>query len=161
MGRSEQIIWAAGFIDGEGSVIIAKGNGGRQPWLVLSAAQNSIEPLLILQELWGGSITFCRARKETHSDHHLWCAKARKAQRALIEMRPFLIVKRRQADLAFDFMRLFGRRGGGQHVPEWNLKTREAIRQAMHHLNTSRSVSQKQVEKAVQGKGSRQLRLVS
>ena len=46
-------IWMAGFYEGEGSVSNDKSNNNR---LRVSIAQNDSTPLMIAQEIWGGSI---------------------------------------------------------------------------------------------------------
>lgn len=96
----ERIIWAAGFIDGEGCITIKKGGltvAHRQRYtLSLSVSQVKLAPLLILRELFGGSIT-------ESVQINQWGVASRQAASALKQLEPFLVNKKSEAIVALEF----------------------------------------------------------
>ena len=64
----EELAWAAGFIDGEGS--FTSHNGGTYPRL--SATQAHKEPLERLQKLWGGTVGVQRPSREGRKTIYYW-----------------------------------------------------------------------------------------
>lgn len=96
--RQARVIYAAGFFDGEGSITIIIGRGSQIGSLFISVGQIDERPLLLLQELWGGSINLDNKRVSR------WRINHQKASDALAEMLPHLIVKREQAKIAIEFL---------------------------------------------------------
>lgn len=94
--RATRVVYAAGFFDGEGWVSIRTHRIG-QPALYIGAGQKTIEPLRIPQGLWGGAI------HQGKDGMFRWVIQSDRASRALADMLPFLIVKRRQAIIGMDF----------------------------------------------------------
>lgn len=100
------LAWAAGFIDGEGCINITKryakyhqGNGGKLYHSVsLSANQISKEPLLKLQEMFGGKI---RATKPIGNRRPSfgWIIYTKAARDALALMLPYFRVKGTEAKM--------------------------------------------------------------
>jgi hypothetical protein len=95
--------YAAGFFDGEGTIGIV--TGGRPARLHLEASQSSPIPLLWLQERWQGSVApykpdpkYTRRRQAFR-----WRLGSRAALRFLMDVRPWLMVKGAQADIAIAF----------------------------------------------------------
>lgn len=89
--------YAAGFIDGEGCITIASRYLDAE--LRLQVGQKVREPLDVLQDTFGvGSIYAVRA-----TDSYLYVANGRKALRVLELVLPYLIVKKEQAKLSFDY----------------------------------------------------------
>jgi hypothetical protein len=98
VARQYDVIWAAGFFDGEGCVCIVKQVKRQKTyhWLDISVYQNHRASLEELQGLFGGSIVIeGRAWK--------WRACGPTAGEALREMLPYLRVKRAQAEIAVAF----------------------------------------------------------
>lgn len=100
-----KLIWAAGFIDGEGYVgatncthgVSAKRNSYTA---VINVGQVSRVPLDILQEILGGSVGPLRDR---FGFHYQWRVYGDKAAAAAARLLPYLVVKRRQAELLLEF----------------------------------------------------------
>lgn len=90
--------WAAGFIDGEGSIMVGMPSD-RKPtyFLLLTVTQKRIEPLDKLVSIYGGNI---RVRTD---GLYIWRISHKKAADALHKMRPYLTFKSDQADIAFEF----------------------------------------------------------
>ncbi len=93
----ERIAWAAGFLDGEGSITIQQ-KDGRYYWVKVTAAQKVMAPLEILKDLFGGSI-----HTEKTSGLHAWQTSCALAGAMLAQVEPFMVVKRDQAQLALAF----------------------------------------------------------
>lgn len=103
--RILKIAWAAGFFDGEGFIQISRGFLKRQGWgpyyqMQISVSQIVREPLDELVRLFGGTVYPQRKR-----NLFTWACTSRNAFPALVEMIPFLRVKREQALLAIKFQK--------------------------------------------------------
>jgi hypothetical protein len=98
------LAWAAGFIDGEGCINITKryakyNNGGKLYHSIsLSANQISKEPLLKLQEMFGGKV---RAVKPVGNRRpsFAWIIYTKAARDALALMLPYLKVKNTETNM--------------------------------------------------------------
>ena len=93
--------YAAGLIDGEGCIMINKTGRykGRRYWgLQLAVSNKDVRALRWLQDRFGGRIN--RPRK---CGVFVWWACANDAEPCLMAVRPFLIIKRDQADLGIAF----------------------------------------------------------
>ncbi|SRR6266702_5677658 len=108
MNRPEQVIWAAGFFDGEGCISVSRSTKGKRYIyysLQIRAFQNDRAPLDILQSLFGGRL--CRRDKGW-----LWDLAGPRTIHALAEMMPFFVVKRSQAQVAVIFQTRKTKKGG-------------------------------------------------
>ncbi len=112
MNRQESIIWAAGFVDGEGNIAIQRYSSTRgrrhRPChnLLLQVAQTSLGPLEKLKELWGGRIGERKHGNPRRAPIWGWWVSGKDAAQAIAELRPYLLVKREQADIALEFAQL-------------------------------------------------------
>jgi hypothetical protein len=123
--------YAAGFFDGEGSINIRR--PGKKPKcaghkLVVSLAQTVEAPLLWLRERWGGSIT--RLARPTLTWE--WSVSCRLAGRFLQDVLPFLIVKRKEAEVAIAFQSR--KRNTGRRTDQDNYKRDAEDRQRLHSI---------------------------
>lgn len=144
--REQLVIWAAGFFDGEGSVGLVRARmGGKVMTLRIRVGQKTKEPLERFVMLWGGTI-WHRKADERQTEFYVWAKSSRPAYEALVEMEPYLVVKRAQVQVARDFMSGVGIRGGhrggpgsgnGALEPE-EMVRREVLQEAMHILNQRR-----------------------
>lgn len=103
MPTFEQCAYAAGFFDGEGSVVI-RGPHGKYPHrssysISACIGNDDFRPMQFLQELWGGSLNPGPVRSNGKCNTR-WTLTAVLASRFLQDILPFLIVKREQAVLA-------------------------------------------------------------
>jgi len=96
----------AGFFDGEGCISIVRQT---ETCYVIqcSATQNDRRPLYMLKIYFGGSICNKTRRVNGKSEVYTiaWSISANKALSFLVEIEPFLILKRKQAQIAIDFQR--------------------------------------------------------
>ena len=112
---SHWLAWAAGIIDGEGTVLLAK-NKANKTWTLRVVVGNT-DPRMIaaLHDLFGGGVSFTAARKGNWRPVWRWYVYHKKAEACLERVLPWLRVKRDQAELGLQARRLVrprrGRRG--------------------------------------------------
>ncbi len=101
MSWETRIAYLAGVFDGEGTigVIPSMGKLGYVHFLDIQVVNKDYRLLALLQATFGGSIWFNESAKATHS----WKATSKDAVKSLLLMRPYLLSKATQADLAIDF----------------------------------------------------------
>ena len=106
--RDTDAAWAAGFMDGEGTIGVYTG-GVKKPFLRVVAAQSGTDkPLRRMQTLFGGSVNgpyFYEGKKPQWK----WTVTGSRAHVALTLMLPFFSIKGSQAALALTLP--IGRRG--------------------------------------------------
>lgn len=98
----QDICYAAGFFDGEGTILIGKPTRTCGYRLIVSATQTSIAPMEWFCPRWGGTISKRKKRKGRRQAWN-WTVTSQLALKFLSDVRPFLIVKAEQADIAIEF----------------------------------------------------------
>lgn len=117
--RDLDVAWAAGFVDGEGAVMLVYARPGKRnrrgyeeitPGRVtvhVRVTQVDIDPLYKLQDLFGGQVKAvnmdCKARVKNKQPIHEWNIFGGKAIEVLRQLSPYLMVKKAHADLAIDY----------------------------------------------------------
>jgi hypothetical protein len=89
--------WAAGFVDGEGAIMITR-SSQEQIYVNVKVSQKTRAPLDRLALMYGGSI-----REERQGAIFVWSIYSRSALEALRKMRPYMMVKGAHADLVEEF----------------------------------------------------------
>ena len=151
LGRRDLVAWAAGFVDGEGAIVLGvqhptpaertkSGGNNRhhngQLKLVLSVWQTAKEPLIRLQFLFGGRIYANPSRSEQAAPSWQWRILDHHALEALLEMEPYLIRKAAHVAIARDFRALVtGTTWGPPGMPDEEIERRAVLREAMTLLN--------------------------
>lgn len=101
MTEREKAIWTACIIDGEGWIGIrwkAKPHNSHYP--VISVSNTCRAIVERLHEWWGGRVEAKRPRTARHKPSYRWALEYTRAGDLLRVVRPFLVAKNRQADLA-------------------------------------------------------------
>lgn len=101
--------YLAGFIDGEGSIAVGlsrSGKGVRRWYLRFSCHQINPAPLRLLQDRFGGTIR--RNERVGKRPLYEWVTQSKMAAAAIRALRPYLIVKADEADVALEFQELVG-----------------------------------------------------
>lgn len=144
---NETAAYVAGIVDGEGHVGVAKTKqtGSMRSTryagvlIVGNTSRQLIEELVAVFGI--GSISYRRGSERTKG-FFLWAIQSRNARDVLVRVRPYLVVKRAQADLVIEFVDGFesfkgGRAGkfGGQTVSERELARRSRIYEELRRLN--------------------------
>lgn len=95
MIRDTEAAYAAGILDGEGSISLVRVHKTRSPSPQVSVSSTDRELLNWLQERFGGTIVRKRTYKPHHSPSYDWKVTDRKALSVLACLRPFLVIRRK------------------------------------------------------------------
>jgi hypothetical protein len=140
--RQLRLAWAAGFIDGEGCILIVRATGKRglqneqsKRWyrIALQVANTRREPLQELVDLFGGYI-FEKAVKPGYQPAAEWRAQAGHCRDVLTELLPFLRNKKPEADLALRFRAIQESEMGKRPLSDGQLQQREQMFTEMRKL---------------------------
>ena len=110
----EELAWMAGFVDGEGAIMISRPRLG--VWhLTLAVAQTSPGVLYWYKKVFGGSINFLspeHIRAKGAVGRYTWQVIGKKARATLKVLLPFMRVKREQARIGIAFQDFYGAAAG-------------------------------------------------
>lgn len=131
-----------GIVDGEAQITISHIRCGRDRYLyhrVYVRIGNTSEDLMnALKEHFGGSVTLTRLHKRRPrcKPVHMWTIACRKAMHFLEGILPFLIIKRKHAEVAIECQRTFHGAGRGYYrLSDSLFATRERLRDKLLALN--------------------------
>lgn len=93
--------YLAGVIDGEGTIMLYKANTVRLRLVVANTKMALLE--WCKEHTAVGSIVVKAHANPRHSDSGTWQANAHAAEGVVAQIRPYLVIKAEQADLALDF----------------------------------------------------------
>lgn len=141
MTDQEKLIWAAGFLDGEGYVSVTRAKSRFGPGFhyrgEISAAQVHPAPLIVLVELFGGIV---KTTRSDYGPHFYWRLYCKKAAAAIERLLPYFVAKKQQASLVLEFDSLVSMRGKGfRYLPEDVIPRKEALFAALKQLNQRRT----------------------
>jgi hypothetical protein len=136
------LAYAAGIIDGEGCIGIfvnARQHAHRNPLYYASVEVGNTDFGLVtwLKETFGGSVRAIRStRSPNNKPAWVWRLHCRKAAIFLSQIAPFLLVKREQAALIFEFYEGMPSSWGSRRpLPPEELARREEMHRRSHMLN--------------------------
>lgn len=126
--------YLAGIVDGEGTIAIPRD----RKWFTLRlTVYNNSYPLLqkLLAHFPAGNINQCRVESDNHAASFLisWSGKA--ALEVVRRIAPFLVVKKRQADLAIEWFMITDMQDKGFLTEEQRQDALASIKSEMHMLN--------------------------
>ncbi len=142
--KQTDLAWAAGFIDGEGSIRIRRIPMPKHATpifygLALTAAQVGRAPLDKLQRLFGGAINLKQPSSRqgpNAAPYYSWMVTGHTAAAAIQAVRPYLVLKGEQATLGLEFQTHTGRsRGGRRALTAGEIALREKYFERMAYLN--------------------------
>lgn len=141
MIQPTDLAWAAGFFDGEGCISVVrcthKGVAREQVQVLLDVAQVNPTPLERLVALFGGRIRVSPNGQDGAWRIHAWRIYGRKAGVILQQVLPYLIGKRRQAELCLELISMQG--GPGQRRSDAVYARSLAIAEELRILNRRQS----------------------
>lgn len=135
--------YAAGFIDGEGSFIIARRKERPGTYLMgvqhipkITAANTDTRPLYFLKTLFGGSVCMVKRRRPQHAQGYLWTVGNKTAIQTARLLEPFLKVKQEQARILICYKDdALWHRGGNKEIIEPEYNRRERLTTEIRRLN--------------------------
>lgn len=134
---NEELAYAAGIFDGEGTLTVRGRSGQRYLEPLVSVSNTDPRMVLWLHERFGGSLGYKArngARAERAKPLHRWSLDGYDAiGRCIGAVRPFLITKADQADLLLALVKL--KKGRGQRYDPDDISRRVAIKNQMAILN--------------------------
>lgn len=95
MVDSEELAYAAGLFDGEGSITLTRHRDNRTHSPQVSIASSDYEVVHWFQERFGGSIVTKQPRKSNHLVSYDWRLTDRRALKFLEFIRPYLVIERK------------------------------------------------------------------
>jgi hypothetical protein len=119
------IAYLAGFFDGEGCVHVSMPDAKNRMHLTVQVSNTNYDPLVGYMVLWGGRIVNGgQGGNGGKKDVYSWRLHANDAQRVLKDLAPYLIVKKRAAELGIRFQDLMQ---GDNSMKKLNHPRREEI----------------------------------
>lgn len=132
--------YIAGYFDGEGCVSITRDNRNRSNSfnIYISLGSTVIEPLLLLKEIYSGSIKEYKNKGGVkRKTIWYWVITSKLAEIFLEDIKDYLIIKRPQAELALELRKLIPKRSSRHPKEEIEEMTRRKLvfKEKMHQLN--------------------------
>jgi len=118
--------YVAGIVDGEGTVTLMKHHRNETPTPSVSVANNNLELLKWLKSLNGGTITNKKKRLPHHHKSYAWYVRQDRALRFLNEIKQYLIIKRKQAELITSTYKKVTHRAG-KYAPQMLRKKSQLV----------------------------------
>ena len=145
----EFLAWAAGFFDGEGSVIVSvsygKGKRKGAVWTSLKATIGQCDraPLERLREEFGGGLNTAGSRRDRPSLIFQWGAVNREALNFLGAIHPYTVVNADEIAIAlrYPFSTGVPWRGRANPMPEWVRERRLEIREQLMELRAVKKIA--------------------
>lgn len=144
--REYWLAYAAGIVDGEGSidVQISKPSGSRKNpsyRVRLKVSMCDSEAIDLFIKLFGGYKTLRQRKNPNQRPIFEWVIRSKTAERALIEIIPFLLVKKPRAEIAIELSRRIDRnkmysKKGFLQTPGEELFERKRLSDSLKLLNT-------------------------
>lgn len=134
MKNNLDIAYAAGFFDGEGCIFIDQNNHAYT--LEVTIGQNKKDPLEWIRERYGGSLRLQNSETWT-GPKWLWKLRSDQALLFLIDILPYLIVKKEQASTAIEYQSNKITRAGKRTSEEEIIK-RDYYKKLVSSLNNTR-----------------------
>jgi hypothetical protein len=119
--------YLAGIIDGEGTVTLTKHHRNAMPSPNISIANNNVTLLKwVKRKVDGGVIIEKAKRMQHHHNSYAWSIRFDKAINLLRELKGYLIVKKKQADLILREYKAVTHRNG-KYTPEMLVKKADLV----------------------------------
>lgn len=125
--------YLAGIIDGEGTVTLVRAHRNETPCPEVSVSNTSLPLLKWIQKRVGGIVSSKKTYKSHHTISYVWRLRHDKAICFLNEIKEYLIVKRKHADLITQEYKKVTHRAG-KYTPQL-LQKKNALVQRIRKLN--------------------------
>jgi len=133
----EDVIYLAGIIDGEGSIVLHRRPNRYDYNLILCVGNTSERLLHWIADRFGGAIYPLKQRQVHHRPAWMWTASGSSAAATLQRVRPYLIVKSTQAWLGLEYLatRTNQHGGPGRRIPVEEVALRDGFHLALKAAN--------------------------
>ena len=119
----EDLVYAAGFLDGEGCFHIQR----NQNWKIMISCTNTYKPIILkLQRLFGGSVSESKPKKSNHRVCYTWQVVAKEAAYVCSCLIPFLYEKANQAMILLAMQQTMGLTKT-RTLPDWLKQERNRL----------------------------------
>lgn len=139
--RELKYAFLAGLLEGDGCIQISTRKSlrmkfGIEMWMYIEVSNTKRELLEFLVENFEGRITSYQ-RKGNASLSYTWRLERAKASALLLHLYSYLIIKKKQTELAIKFQGMVSIRGRGSNIPltQKEHEERVALVEKMHVLN--------------------------
>lgn len=139
MTDREFLIWAAGFFEGDGSVQITKNKKFLKYNLQINITNTQIEPLNIIQNIYGGRVRIHGKETDEHKESYRWVATQKIAEKFLDDISPFILYRHKQVKIGLDFIK---NKTCGYSLTSEELLRRERLYLQMKELNKRGPISE-------------------
>jgi len=135
--KDTDVVWAAGFFDGEGHVRISRPCPRKARYsLAIIIGQVDPRPLSYLRALFGGAITSNGPRqRSTHAPAFRWILSGPSAGSFLRAVQPYLRVKDREAAVGIAFAESYGIAPRNVALPQYLTDLRHDLHGQLAVLN--------------------------
>ena len=137
MNHGEKLAYLAGIIDGEGSIMIYFNHTTNRFTLMIKVSNTSKELVDWLYENFqGAKYSINPPSKLVHKQwkqQYVWEVRSFETLPFLIELYPFLVIKRKQCEIAMEFRKTFGHKKCPLPKEIWDV--RHELYKQMRHLN--------------------------
>jgi len=127
--------WAAGFFDGEGYVGVRLNGHGRGRYLECKASNTEREPLDVLRQHWGGSISSHRSSAVGAKPAWQWTITSRAAGLFLVAIEPYLVTPKNQQRVALAIEFQAGKPRPGSRTTEDRIDIETDLHEQIRKLN--------------------------
>ena len=125
--------YLAGIIDGEGTITLTRLHKNQTPSPVVSVSNTHLPLLQWIRERAGGAISSKNRSKPHHTISYVWSIRHDKAIHLLKEIKKYLLIKKKHADLVvLEYKKVTHR--AGKYTPEM-LRKKNALVQKIRKLN--------------------------
>ena len=138
----EQIAWAAGIIDGEGTIsfIVLKPNVKNrqktsriQPFMSVEISRKEV---VFLLKKWFGGFVSKRRRKNNWAEVWLWKVSSRQALKCAQQLLPHLRIKKAQAEIIIEYYQNGTSPGERNFLGSMIMNKRLSLLETIRSLNT-------------------------
>lgn len=108
MIKVKDLAYAAGIVDGEGSIMLSYiHTSGKNTFIpVIAVVNTNLKLLKWLQSMFGGNVNNQRKDNPNHKDSYLWSHRYKSCVEILKSIYPYLKLKRKQAEVIFKVVKV-------------------------------------------------------
>lgn len=130
--------YIAGLFDGEGYLGIHQDHNHLDIRVIIGMTKHA-GVLNNLKDMYGGGLTIVKKVNPKHNDCTYWEIKGLACEKLLIDIKPYVIIKRKQIDVALK-LRKTKFRTNTRYIPDSVLKLRVCLAEELKLLNSRKKI---------------------